>query len=190
MRTCAARALTICWLVRSVASFAVQGPGFRPSAFARLRMSSPSSAGHGEKTHFYSVGTRGVAWGDEERAAWRQLVEQEPKRSYREEVLDKVDALRETAADSFETSKYGSLSCNRERYPLVVIKSRMWDAAQPTVLVTGGVHGYETSGVQGALMFLQTSASEYLSRVNLVVAPCVSPWGYEHIQVFGSCVYA
>ena len=24
-----------------------------------------------------------------------------------------------------------------------------WDATKPTILVTGGVHGYETSGVQG-----------------------------------------
>ncbi len=48
------------------------------------------------------------------------------------------------------------------------------------MLVTGGVHGYETSGVRGALQFLEQRAADY--HVNLLVAPCVSPWGYERIH--------
>jgi hypothetical protein len=48
--------------------------------------------------------------------------------------------------------------------------------------VTGGVHGYETSGVHGALQFLRRHAADYAGRINLLVAPCVSPWGYERIQ--------
>jgi hypothetical protein len=50
------------------------------------------------------------------------------------------------------------------------------------VLVTGGVHGYETSGVHGALRFVEAHAQSYAGRVNLLVVPCVSPWGYERIQ--------
>jgi hypothetical protein len=50
------------------------------------------------------------------------------------------------------------------------------------VLVTGGVHGYETSGVHGALQFVDQHASAYEGCVNLVVAPCVSPWAYERIH--------
>jgi hypothetical protein len=49
-------------------------------------------------------------------------------------------------------------------------------------LVTGGVHGYETSGVQGAIRFLETKALDYASKFNILVAPCVSPWGYETIN--------
>jgi hypothetical protein len=37
-------------------------------------------------------------------------------------------------------------------------------------------------GVQGALLFLKEHAADYLDRINLVVFPCVSPWGYERIQ--------
>jgi hypothetical protein len=44
------------------------------------------------------------------------------------------------------------------------------------------VHGYETSGVHGALAFLERHAAAYEGRVNLLVVPCVSPWAYEHIQ--------
>jgi hypothetical protein len=34
----------------------------------------------------------------------------------------------------------------------------------------------------GALSFLETRAAAYAGRVNLLVAPCVSPWGYERIN--------
>ncbi len=76
---------------------------------------------------------------------------------------------------------YGALNFDPERYPLLVIKSKIWDVSKPSVLVTGGVHGYETSGVEGALLFLQTKFSAY-SSMNFVMVPCVSPWGFEHIQ--------
>ena len=49
-------------------------------------------------------------------------------------------------------------------------------------LVTGGTHGYETSGVQGALLFARTAMAKYKSRFNIAVVPCVSPWSYECIQ--------
>jgi hypothetical protein len=48
------------------------------------------------------------------------------------------------------------------------------------VLVTGGVHGYETSGVHGALQFLEQRAADY--PINLLAVPCVSPWAYERIH--------
>ena len=41
---------------------------------------------------------------------------------------------------------------------------------------------YETSGVQGAILFLQTAAETLGGTFNILVAPCVSPWGYETIQ--------
>jgi hypothetical protein len=64
----------------------------------------------------------------------------------------------------------------------MVLKSRDWNERRDTVLVTGGVHGYETSGVQGAIRFLQTRAADYSASFNIIVAPCVSPWGYETIN--------
>ena len=42
--------------------------------------------------------------------------------------------------------------------------------------------GYETSGVHGALRFVELHAADYEGRVNLLVAPCVSPWGYERVH--------
>jgi len=67
---------------------------------------------------------------------------------------------------------------------LFVVTSKNWDETRPSVLITGGVHGYETSGVQGALAFLNDAkALEYSQKYfNIAVAPCVSPWGYERVQ--------
>ncbi len=92
--------------------------------------------------------------------------------------MTKIDALRER----FDVEQYGALSYDEARFPLFCIKTRNWDAAKPVVLVTGGVHGYETSGVHGALKFVDTQAERYAEHFNIVVAPCVSPWGYEVIN--------
>jgi len=127
--------------------------------------------------NFHSIGTPGQPWNDDEKRQWRAL--QSRKRSYADEVLTRIDALRER----FDVAQYGELDYGADgRYPLLSLHSRDWDDALPLVLVTGGVHGYETSGVHGALQFLERHAEAYAGRVNLLAAPCVSPWGYERIH--------
>jgi hypothetical protein len=57
---------------------------------------------------------------------------------------------------------------------------RQESISKPTILITGGVHGYETSGIQGALKFISSGlAKSYSKHFNIVIVPCVSPWGYE-----------
>jgi len=124
----------------------------------------------------YSIGTQGQPWADTEKAIW--LTQQNIKRSYQDEVLAKLELL----SSSFDMTQYGSLSVDESRYPLYAIKSQNWQTSNKTVLVTGGVHGYETSGVQGAIRFLETSAKELSEQYNIIVVPCVSPWGYETIN--------
>ena len=124
----------------------------------------------------YPIGIAGNKWGEGEKAAW--LAEQTVQRSYAGEVLAKLQALEE----HFDVEQYGALSGAPDQYPLYTVKTRNWDGNKATILVTGGVHGYETSGVQGAIRFLETGAREYAARFNIVVAPCVSPWGYETIN--------
>ena len=125
---------------------------------------------------FYPIGTPGQPWGASEKAQW--LARQHVQRSYAQDVLTKIDALR----DRFDVGQYGELDYASGHYPLLAIRSRNWDDTLPVALVTGGVHGYETSGVQGALKFVASHAADYAGRCNLLVVPCVSPWGYERIQ--------
>jgi len=124
----------------------------------------------------YPIGTPGAPWGDAERAAWRAA--QVRQRSHADDVVARIDALR----DRFDVHAYGSLDHGDCSYPLLAIRSRDWNTELPVAVVTGGVHGYETSGVLGALEFVEQAGEGYAGRINLLVVPCVSPWGYEHVQ--------
>ena len=85
----------------------------------------------------------------------------------------------------FEVYQYGSLDYTKygsANFPLFAAKSSNWDPKRPMILVTGGVHGYETSGVHGALLFLKKHMIASSELVNVLVLPCISPWGYETIN--------
>ncbi|TGN40277.1 M14 family metallopeptidase [Marinobacter confluentis] len=124
----------------------------------------------------YPIGAPGKPWGAEERAEW--LLQQTRQRSYESDVLSALERLR----SRFDVQEYGRLEYGPDVYPLMAVRSRDWRADRPVVLVTGGVHGYETSGVHGALQFVERHTAGYADRVNLLVAPCVSPWAYERIH--------
>ncbi|HEX7804202.1 MAG TPA: M14 family metallocarboxypeptidase [Pseudoxanthomonas sp.] len=125
---------------------------------------------------FYPVGTPGQPWGPAEVAAWRSR--QIRQRSYEADVVRAIEGLR----PRFDVVEYGRLDYGPDTYPLFALKSRAWREELPVALVTGGVHGYETSGVHGALQFLEERASGYEGSANLIVAPCISPWAYERIH--------
>jgi hypothetical protein len=124
----------------------------------------------------YPIGTPGQPWGEAEKAQW--LPRQMRQRSYASDVLSVIDRLR----PRFDVIGYGRVDYPSDGYDLFAIRSRNWDEDLPCALVTGGVHGYETSGVHGALRFVEQEAARYEGRINLLVAPCVSPWAYERIH--------
>lgn len=124
----------------------------------------------------YPIGTPGQPWGAAEKTEWRSR--QRRQRSYADEVLKEVERLR----PRFDVVQYAELDYAPDRYPLFALKSRDWNDALPVMLVTGGVHGYETSGVHGALRFADLHAANYAGRANVMIVPCVSPWGYERIH--------
>jgi hypothetical protein len=130
----------------------------------------------------YPIGIPGQPWAHAERERWRQ--QQTHKRSYADEVLSQLDAL----PAGLEKVCYGALPWDVEHYPLYALRSRDWQPQRRSVLITGGVHGYETSGVQGALLFVREHLAEFLAQFNWLalynwlIVPCVSPWGYETIN--------
>jgi hypothetical protein len=126
--------------------------------------------------HSYPIGTPGQPWGPAEVAAWRAGIVRQ--RSHADDVLAAIEPLRA----NFDVSEYGSLNYDGQHFPLLAVRSRGWREDLPTLVVTGGVHGYETSGVRGALQFLRAHGLETAGRANLLVVPCVSPWAYERIQ--------
>ncbi len=124
----------------------------------------------------YPIGTPGQPWSPAEVVLWR--ARQTAQRSHAVDVLAAIEALR----SEFDVVEYGRLHYGADEYPLLALKSRPWRDDLPSALVTGGVHGYETSGVHGALQFARGHAADYAGRLNLLIVPCVSPWAYERIQ--------
>jgi hypothetical protein len=124
----------------------------------------------------YPIGTPGQRWGLAETQAWRTRVVKQ--RSYTQDVLAAIEPLRAR----YDVSEYGAVISGGERFPLMALRSHDWRHELPTLVVTGGVHGYETSGVLGALQFAARHGLETADRANLLVVPCVSPWAYERVQ--------
>lgn len=128
----------------------------------------------------YDIGTPGVPWGKEEKTTW--LNRQAIQRSYRQLVVQRIEAVQKLYVDLVAVEQYGALSYNVDKYPLFAIRSKDFASSKPTILITGGVHGYETSGVLGALRFVESHLAAYTERYNFIVAPCISPWGFETIN--------
>src|SRR3546814_15331159 len=96
-------------------------------------------------------------------------------RSYADDGLGTIDRLR----GRFDVFEYGRLEYAPDGYPLLPIRSRDSNDALPCVLVTGGVHGYDTNGVHGALLFAARHGAQYAGEPHLLIAPCVRPWAYQ-----------
>lgn len=115
-----------------------------------------------------------MKWQEADKRAW--LAQQKIQRSYLEDVVTKIHALKA----KFDVIAYGALSKDPARYPLFLLRSKKFDPGRRTALITGGVHGYETSGVHGSLAFMERT--DIQGEMNLVCAPCISPWAYETIN--------
>lgn len=128
----------------------------------------------------YKIGTPGQPWGNAEKSAWYQA--QTVKRSYQSQVVSKIKSIHQSLSELLDLKSYGALSYDTDAYELWLFTTKQWQQDKPTILVTGGVHGYETSGVFGALRFVETEVAKYSDHFNFIVAPCISPWGYETIN--------
>lgn len=111
-------------------------------------------------------------WSAEKIKEWAAT--QPIKRDY-SEIMRRIKGL----SGQFDVAQYGQLSHNPERYPLFYLKSKDWDDQKPNIIIAGGVHGYEPSGISGALTFLEERAQSWKDQFNFIAYPCVSPWGYE-----------
>ena len=89
----------------------------------------------------YPIGTPGQPWGEAERAVWR--ARQVRQRNYAHGVLHAMQPL----VTQWDTVHFGDVFYGDEAFALMALRSQHWMSELPSVLVTGGVHGYETSGV-------------------------------------------
>jgi hypothetical protein len=136
----------------------------------------------------YPIGTPGIPWGAAERRLW--LSRQRVQRSYHDDVVAPLLALFTPESPAglqrvAECFTYGVLDYQPlgfGTYPLYAVKSKNWDPAKPFFLVTGGVHGYESSGVLASIRFIGEQLTRYAPCANFLILVCVSPWGYETVN--------
>ncbi len=128
----------------------------------------------------YPIGKPGTPWDAAEKSEW--LGRQRRQRSYAAEVVAPLRARLPASSELFQYGELDYAHLGLGSYPLYAVRSRAWQPGRPVVLVTGGVHGYETSGVQGALQWLAQDFERHAESFNLLVLPCISPWSYETIN--------
>lgn len=116
------------------------------------------------------------AWNSKDKRDWFST--QSIKRSYQKEVLSRINSL----SSQLNKSIYGTIEVEENNYDLFIISPQNIDPRKLNILITGGVHGYETSGVHGALSFVESEYSKFSDDFNIFVAPCISPWAYETIN--------
>lgn len=110
-------------------------------------------------------------WTADRCAAW--YGEQKQVRDYKQSVVER--ALAVTLPPSLKLSVYGTAYGD----DLICVTPRHIDSSKPSLSVTGGVHGYEPSGVESCLHLIETGAQNLRDRANVFLFPCVTPAAYR-----------
>ena len=129
----------------------------------------------------YPIGTPGTPWGAAEKAAW--LARQAVRRRYDAEVVAAAEGRRAGARRSCSRTACSTTrawACPPTR--CMRCAAATGNAGRPTVLVTGGVHGYETSGVQGALQWIATEFDRHADDGQPAGAALHQPLGLRDDQ--------
>ena len=124
----------------------------------------------------YPIGTPGIPWGRAEVATW--LSRQTVKRSYEADVLRVIDTLR----SRYDVVQYGCLDYPPHSYPLFAIKSSRLARFASLCIGDGRSTWLRNERRARRVAVYRPARRAYEGRINLVVAPCVSPWAYEVIH--------
>jgi hypothetical protein len=116
-------------------------------------------------------------WNNAQKLQWFSNVSQNQVRDYDVDVVQRVMQL---PSNTHYYMQYGVVDLGQENpYPLLNVTVGDPYNGLPNILITGGVHGYEPSGVRACFQFLENEAIHLTRDFNFVVYPCLSPWSYE-----------
>lgn len=119
-------------------------------------------------------------WSEAQKIKWYNEVAQNRVRDYNKDVVSRI--INNLPANTHHIERYGTLNVASKEYPLFSVSVGHFFSGNPNILITGGVHGYEPSGVEASLRFLEDDALKLSKEFNFVVYPCISPWSYEFDQ--------
>lgn len=115
-------------------------------------------------------------WNESQVRDWRQSVVAAGKKRDYGEIVSRVTRL---PANTHVIENYATTSDGNPQFRITVGDV---GNGNPNILITGGVHGYEPSGIEAALIFAEKKAQPLTARFNFVIYPCLSPWAFEHDQ--------
>jgi hypothetical protein len=96
-------------------------------------------------------------------------------RSYFEEILPKIEALKER----FEVIELGRPTLGGMEYPYIAVRVSGREATLPNIHIHANIHGNEPAGAYAALTFLESDIDKYRQFFNLTVIPSANPSGFE-----------
>lgn len=100
-------------------------------------------------------------------------------RNYKADIVTRLTRL---PANIHTLETYGTIYAPHENYDALCVSVGDLRNGKPNILITSGVHGYEPSGIEAAIRFLENDAPRLSDKFNFVVYPCISPWAYEYDQ--------
>lgn len=115
-------------------------------------------------------------WNKSQVREWRDSVHAQGKKRDYCEIVSRITRL---PANTHTVEAYAVMS---DGNPAFRISIGDMGNSNPNVLITGGVHGYEPSGVEAAMRFAEKEVSSLTDKFNFAIYPCISPWAYEHDQ--------
>jgi hypothetical protein len=128
----------------------------------------------------FLFGVSGRPWNDDEISQWRSSVIAAGKvRDYQRDVVTRLQAL---PANTHTVETYGEHTVGDDHYNLMCVTVGDLNNGKPNILILGGVHGYEASGVMSAMEYAEKDAVSLSDKFNSIIYPDIVPWAYEYNQ--------
>ena len=128
----------------------------------------------------YPIGIPGTPWGAAERRAW--LARQRLQRSYAAEVIAPLRTRLPAQAELFQYGVLDYAHFGLGSYPLYAVRSRAWNPISPWWWSPAASTATRPAACRVRCSGSRTSSIAMPATINLLVLPCISPWGYETIN--------
>ena len=87
-----------------------------------------------------------------------------------------INLHRKGAPISLDT--YGQILAYNQQYDLTKTVIGDLNNGKDSIILTGGVHGYEPSGEESCIRFVEKLETKLLDQFNFIVYPCITPSAY------------
>lgn len=110
-------------------------------------------------------------WSAEKCDAW--YGQQPQVRDYQADIYERARSASLPPSLILSSYGYAHDDC------LICVEPRQINGAKPSLIITGGVHGYEPGGIEACLRLIETGVPEIRNQANIFIYPCVTPAAYR-----------